>query len=457
MVSFIPHFQGPNLVLLFRKPKAWGNPMALLAVALGYPWLGAPAGSSDQALQLYDQKLVHREKQRSDHSALPFTFARPEQKVRVIHIPKTAGASLQADLLANDFTFSPLRSSAQEMCYEAIQIPHGFHVVFFRDPREQIFSLYLECRFDVWGNRVTQQAAHRLQPGEKVKLMDDCEQEDEDDSEAGSSNPSNIRPSPAPEGVSRAADMDLLEGEDTFPRSGNISTDFVEWLDYFLHSDWSPDGVRHTRNDAYNDYGCYNPWNMQTRAMTCSGRSELHHLHSRASRVPPTKDVGIARVDAAEFVGISELYDESWCLLQFQLSRKLPAVCTCDVVSPCTLGHSSQDGVRLAECESQHARRRHAVPPHEKASSLGESTTRKLDTLSVADDELYLAAMSRVLLHLRALETHTNVKLICAGRLLQLMETTAHIEGSQEVILNSTTLGLAHVSATSVSQRSRRR
>ena len=28
------------------------------------------------------------------------------------------------------------------------------------------------------------------------------------------------------------------------------------------------------------------------------------------------------------------------------------------------------------------------------------------------------------------------------------METTAHIEGSQEVILNSTTLGLAHVSAT---------
>jgi hypothetical protein len=28
------------------------------------------------------------------------------------------------------------------------------------------------------------------------------------------------------------------------------------------------------------------------------------------------------------------------------------------------------------------------------------------------------------------------------------METTAHIEGSQEVILNSTTFGLAHVSAT---------
>ena len=90
--------------------------------------------------------------------------------------------------------------------------------------------------------------------------------------------------------------------------------------------------------------------------------------------------------------------------------------------------------------------------------------------------------MTRVLSHLRALETHTGVKLICAGcarrrrnppplpypdpptlalalasqpsaqheprRLLQLMETTAHIEGSQEVILNSTSFGLAHVSAT---------
>lgn len=427
--------------------------MALLALALGSPWLSAPAASGEPA---DNRKLVHREGQwEQGHSALPFTFSRPEQRVRVIHIPKTAGASLQADLVANDFTFTPVRSSAQEMCYEAIRVPHGFHVVFFRDPREQIFSLYLECRFDVWGHRVTQQAAQRLRPGEKVKLVDDCD--DDSPGKGGCSNPNNIRPSPAPEGVSPAADVDLLQGEDTFPRSGNISTDFVEWLDYFLHSDWSPDGVRHIRDDAYNDYGCYNPWNMQTRAMTCSGRSQLHHLHNRATRLPPTKDVGLARVDTAEFVGIAELYDESWCLLQFQLSRKLPAVCTCDVGSPCTLGHSTQDGVRLAECDSQHARRRHAVPPHDKASSLSESTTKKLDTLSVADNELYLAAMTRVLLHLRALETHTGVKLICAGRLLQLMETTAHIEGSQEVILNSTTLGLAHVSATaSAAQRTQR-
>lgn len=428
--------------------------MALFAMAFGSPWLGAPAPGSEQVAG--GRRLVHSEGQLGSHSPLPFAFSQPEQRVRVIHIPKTAGASLQADLVANDFSFTPLRSSAQEQCYEAIRVPHGFHIVFFREPREQIFSLYLECRFDVWGHRVTEQAAKLLHPGQKVRLVDDREPQDGGDSagKGGSNNRSNLRPSPAPEGVSLASDM--LQGNDTFPRSGNISTDFDEWLDYFLDSGWSPDGVRYVRDDAYNDYGCYNPWNMQTRAMTCSGRSELHHLHNLATRVPPTKDVGLARVENAEFVGIAELYDESWCLLQFQLSRKLPAVCTCDVGSPCTLGHSSQDGVRLAECSSQHARRRHAVPPHQKANSLDEITTRKLDTLSVADHELYLAAMTRVLFHLRALETHTNVKLICAGRLLQLMETTAHIEGSQEVILNSTTLGLAHVSATAVSSRTQR-
>ena len=65
----------------------------------------------------------------------------------------------------------------------------------------------------------------------------------------------------------------------------------------------------------------------------------------------------------------------------------------------------------------------------------------------MGDRELYLVAMTRVILHLRALETHTGIKLICAGRLLQLMETTSHIEGAQEVILNSTTMGLGMVSA----------
>jgi len=272
--------------------------MALLALALGSPWLSAPAEPAEAA---DDRKLVHREgKWEESHNALPFTFSQPDQRVRVVHIPKTAGASLTADLTSNGFTFTPARSSAQEQCYEAIRVPEGFHIVFFRDPREQIFSLYLECRFDVWGHRVTQAAATRLRPGEKVKLVDDCDTDTEDAAGKGGSNLA-IQPSPAPEGVSPALDVDLLDAEDTFPRSGNVTTDFVEWVDYFLHSDWTPDGVRHLRDDPYNDYGCYNPWNMQTRAMTCSGRSELHHLHNSATRVPPTKDVGLARVDTAEF------------------------------------------------------------------------------------------------------------------------------------------------------------
>ena len=487
--------------------------MALLALALGAPWLGAPstlsgpprallhsandeAPPAEQAVILRDggPSLGQWSKHPTGAAPLPFVFAQEGQRVRVTHIPKTAGASLQADLVASPFDFTPHKTSAQEMCFEAIREKNGFHVIFFREPREQIFSLYLECRFDVWGHAVTKRAARLLRKGEPALLADDCDPTNgtgttwsrgAGDGAAEDTNAYHgALPSPPPkESASRMEDRRLAllspeasrmedkraaqlspeaqkfnwteearfvhaQGKDAFPRGDkNVSHDFVRWLDHFLSKEWAPDSYRKVRADPYNDYGCYNPWNMQTRAMVCSGRSELHHLHSLKGRNPPAKDVAIARVSAAEFVGISELYDESWCLLQFQLSGKLPSECTCDVGSPCTLGLTTQEGTRLADCKGHSTQKRHGVPPHGKASSLGDNVTAKLDRLSRADSELYLVAMTRVVMHLRAVETHTGIKLICAGRLLQLMETTTHIPGAQEMILNSTTLGLGMVSA----------
>ena len=103
------------------------------------------------------------------------------------------------------------------------------------------------------------------------------------------------------------------------------------------------------------------------KLVLCTGKVYFDLLAAREAS--GKTDVAIARVSAAEFVGISELYDESWCLLQFQLSGKLPSECTCDVGSPCTLGLTTQAGTRLADCKGHSTQKRHGVPPHGKASS----------------------------------------------------------------------------------------
>ena len=66
------------------------------------------------------------------------------------------------------------------------------------------------------------------------------------------------------------------------------------------------------------DYGCYNPRNFQTRSIACSTEDEMKH--GAKSGEEWTADAALAKMQAAVVekhgvVGITELYQESLCLI----------------------------------------------------------------------------------------------------------------------------------------------
>ena len=131
--------------------------------------------------------------------------------LRFLHIPKCAGTSFNTELTQAGFT---LTESSGERCLcnkpmsspgESCNDPTVPVVTLLRSPRAHVYSQYLECRFDDWGKKVTKGTA--------------------------------------------------------FPARGAIEAGFERWLDHFLGR---------SRGLGWEGaYRCYNPWNMQSRALTC--------------------------------------------------------------------------------------------------------------------------------------------------------------------------------------------
>ena len=71
------------------------------------------------------------------------------QSIHIHHIPKTAGTSLRLDL--NEFLH--LNIPHTECCFRPDERYH--FVTFLRTPLHHVLSQYLECRYDIWGIKVT--------------------------------------------------------------------------------------------------------------------------------------------------------------------------------------------------------------------------------------------------------------------------------------------------------------
>ena len=118
--------------------------------------------------------------------------------------------------------------------------------------------------------------------------------------------------------------------------SSALPATFEAWLDHFL----APNST--SQLDAFN---CYNPWNMQARALTCSVASgseacrnsleqtfvqrceqwgsELHRP-SRVDSLEPPVPSALSSLDSmVQLAGVVELYSESWCLLELRMRREL--------------------------------------------------------------------------------------------------------------------------------------
>ena len=76
------------------------------------------------------------------------------------------------------------------------------------------------------------------------------------------------------------------------------------WLAHYARAEWSP--------AEHGDFrgGCYTPWNMQARALTCArGGGTSHAARSAAEARPAAADAARAAA-ALGWVGLTELYAE---------------------------------------------------------------------------------------------------------------------------------------------------
>eukprot|EP00927_Polykrikos_kofoidii_P015180 TRINITY_DN16733_c1_g2_i1.p1 TRINITY_DN16733_c1_g2~~TRINITY_DN16733_c1_g2_i1.p1 ORF type:complete len:356 (-),score=36.03 TRINITY_DN16733_c1_g2_i1:29-1096(-) len=166
--------------------------------------------------------------------------------------------------------------------------------------------------------------------------------------------------------------------------SKGASMSFSAWLQHF------------TTNFTTDDFNCYHPFNMQTRGFTCQYPEDPHH----ESDNPEEHGVGAAveNMIHASFVGITELYQESLCLLHAHFNMQLPGWCDCED--------------KLAWSSFEQSNVDHGSQAHDRAN-LTEQDRVLLDMITENDRLLYDVAVARFREHARLTERRLGVKILC--------------------------------------------
>lgn len=135
--------------------------------------------------------------------------------------------------------------------------------MFLRHPIKHIYSQFLECKYDSWGRRVTNQTE--------------------------------------------------------FPRR-NMSMPydgFEQWIDHFLGQPRLKEKLKSPKNFSSFAFNCYNPWNMQSRYLA----SPLYHARGPhfacAWHLVPNADVASLNLAKVNFIGLVDFFQESLCVFRF--------------------------------------------------------------------------------------------------------------------------------------------
>jgi hypothetical protein len=249
--------------------------------------------------------------------------------VVLIHIPKTAGTSLRKELGKAGF-----RTPHTEFCYRQLFKTKAFTIMFSRAPRAHVLSQFLECGHTDWGNKVT-----------KGTL---------------------------------------------FPRSGadEYQVGFTQWIDHFDALLMAPE--RQNSSPAAQSFRCYDPRNMQTRQISSKCHSTPHFYMALTEK---DLEDAIANMHSVSFVGITELYALSWCVLMFKLTGDLPYEC------------GIQD-----EHNDSHIHATHGVPRHDELQ-ISQEVLDKVDGMTLFDQEFYRACFFRLMEDVQHVENATGSSL----------------------------------------------
>eukprot|EP00931_Biecheleriopsis_adriatica_P115510 TRINITY_DN91299_c0_g1_i1.p1 TRINITY_DN91299_c0_g1~~TRINITY_DN91299_c0_g1_i1.p1 ORF type:complete len:392 (+),score=51.33 TRINITY_DN91299_c0_g1_i1:37-1176(+) len=158
--------------------------------------------------------------------------------------------------------------------------------------------------------------------------------------------------------------------------------------------------------------------NTQSHALTCSkSRGSLGHhfkvLDGGDSLHPDLHDA-LASMRRLEWVGLTDLFEPSLCLLHFQANRSLPASCDCNA--------PSRNGTRLGHWVETRYKRRNAA-------ELSPEVLARIDAHTDVDAQVFAAALRLTLGRLRAVEVATGASLLECIEWHELMRTTKYIPG----------------------------
>lgn len=149
--------------------------------------------------------------------------------------------------------------------------------------------------------------------------------------------------------------------------------------------------------------GCYDPYNMQTRAFTCT--QEYHkyspiEMSSHFYHAEPDLALATRNLDSLFFVGITEHYHTSLCLFfaKTHASAPLPSHCDCTDKE----AWNSWSGTHFD----------HGEPPHSN-SELSEEDLRMIRELSRLDKVLYEHALERFRREAVEVEATRGTKILC--------------------------------------------
>jgi len=295
----------------------------------------------------------------------------PIARVRFTHIPKAAGTALMFELArlgvaleqralqpdgsgyvpyagaaraaatgdATGDLFERFDAFYSETCYPPWRVPGLPNVALLREPRALVLSQYVMCRYSLFG---------RL--------------------------------------------SGFLEGRWAL-RNNLTALGLEKGFEVFLE---------HYNATPHADLRCYDPVNLQTRALTCGSAAPMAshnwwpaHDSRQQDALRAVKGQGPTALDV---VGLSEFLEESACLVAFRATHTLPSSCACQP--------GKQGGL------SAEPRLTHGMPPHD-VSSLGNNVLDMIDAITCEDQAVYAAGVRRFLNDAEQMENASGVRVLC--------------------------------------------
>lgn len=329
------------------------------------------------------------------------------------HISKCSGGSLHHEALSKGIKHASFEQCYQKMLtvknpFERNSEKTPFLVTYIRSPRDHVYSLYAECRFDMLFFKM---AKKRL-----------------------------------PKGASK-----ILE------------EDFLLWLNHFQYGIWGFNGKR-------DDFSCYNPRNYLTRAMAGDAPGDKKWCTASITSEPRRVDTltlnssnrrmesAIKNIQTVDFVGETFFYSESWCMLMYRLGEQMPSTCgMCDAQGPQrnrvlmptenkyltgevimgpnnvtidtrTLNKIITQGV-LEEGSSKdgHFHYSHGVPKINVNDFRQQAVFDAIDNITQADRQLYIEGLKQWCNEITFLKQVTGKQLLCWTKVLTFLDSNRYL------------------------------